>query len=454
MCSSDLTEHAAWLANPQPHAIALRRYKLSTGQDPFTAEQQELLDAAWKYPKIVNHDYPGDQARRWVFRRTLRLGWTPERFRAEDRTLGHGRGREGHKSERWGKKYQWMAYHELLARVADNFQSADRYHDSPAYDGLHRLIGDREIDPSLPPIDFRAFSERDGLDAAAWQPPLIRLAGWPPADLDFRRYHGDIQQLLAETDTEPTIDNSVFLRDTDGTGWIVLESFIKTIDPAAHKSWRGLQQSCSVDTLLIAAADADPFLTSLAEQTRHRTLDLVDNHGHVDCCYVGEVGRTGPPCYHRHAGFETVSVAGKQFTIGHTVEPYAWEGNVYDCSIGETANTVLPSTLLQQAAGLTFDMRGPSWLDAEGSPVFTFYQEPGSDSRALLVRASYLREFLAERELELVVLHAFERQELKDDYDRDDSFPSINTSVEARLTSELTVHSGRPRREERDVLHP
>lgn len=244
------TEHAAWLDNPQPHSLFQHRYALSTGQDPFTAEQKELLDAAWKYPKIVNDDYPGDQARRWVFRRTLSLGWTPQRFHAKDRTIGHGRAGEGHKSERWGKKYQWMAYYELLARVADNYQSADRYDDSPAYDGLHRLIGDREIDPSLPPIDYRAFTEHDGLDATAWQPPLIHLAAWPATDLDFRRYHGDIHQLLADTGTEPTIESSTILRDTSGTDWIVLESFVRATDPAAHKSWRGLQQSCTVDTLL------------------------------------------------------------------------------------------------------------------------------------------------------------------------------------------------------------
>ncbi|WP_143133865.1 hypothetical protein [Actinoplanes philippinensis] len=448
------TEHAAWLADPQPHAIALRRYSLTTGKDPFTPEQHKLLDAVWKYPEIVDDDYPADQARRWVFRRTLSLGWTPARFRAKDRTIGQGRGREGHKSERWGKKYQWMAYHELLARVADNYASADRYDDSPTYDGLHRLIGDREIDPSLPPIDFRVFSEHDGLDATAWQPTLIRLTTWPAVDLEFRHYHGDIQRLLADTATEPTISNSTFLRDTDGTDWVVLESSTRVTDPAAHKSWRGLQQSCSVHTLLIAATGAAGFLTTLAERSRYRALDLIDSHGHVDCCYVGEVGRAGPACHHRHAGFDTVSVADKRFTIGRTVEPYTWEGNIYDCSIGETANTLLPSTLLQQTAGLTFDMRGPSWLDTQGSPIFTFYQEPGSSNRALLVRASYLRDFLSQHDLELVVLHFFERMELKDDYDRGGPLPSINSSAEARLTCDLTVHNGLPRREERDVLGP
>jgi hypothetical protein len=55
---------------------------------------------------------------------------------------------------------------------------------------------------------------------------------------------------------------------------------------------------------------------------------------------------------------------GKPFQVVPTVEQYTWEGNILDCSISESASTVLPSTFLQQAAGLSFDMRGPSWLDA------------------------------------------------------------------------------------------
>ena len=103
---------------------------------------------------------------------------------------------------------------------------------------------------------------------------------------------------------------------------------------------------------------------------RNAVHNLVDTHGHVDCCYVAEVGRVGPACHHRHAAFETLEITGRQFSIGRTVETYAWVGNILDCSIGEAASTVLPSTALRQVAGLTFDMRGPSWLDASKPVAF------------------------------------------------------------------------------------
>jgi hypothetical protein len=440
---------AGWLRDPDPHSMGRLQFLRSGPEDLFTEEQRGLLDAVWVYPRVADDGYPVDRARRWVFRRTLSLGWTPARFAAQDRRLGHGRGREGHKAERWGKKYQWIAYHELLARVADNYQSARRYEDEQPYEGLHQIVGEREIDPSLPPIDFRAFSDDDGTDAIAWQPPLIRLTGWPPADLNFRHYRGDIKRLLADTATEPTVATSLFVYDRDQHDWVVLDSFIKKIDRAAHKSWRGLQETSTVSTLLIAAGEAEDFLAALAGRGRNAIHDLVDTHGHVDCCYVAEIGRTGPDCYHRHAGFGTVEVAGRQFSIGRTVETYAWEGNIFDCSIGETASTVLPSTLIQQTAGLTFDMRGPSWLDADGSPVFAYYQEKENDGRALLVRTTHLSDYLAERQLELVVLHWFERMELTGAHDG--PFPSISANIEARLTADLALREGRPRREERDL---
>jgi hypothetical protein len=342
-----------------------------------------------------------------------------------------------------------MAYHELLARVADNYQVSRRYDDNDQYEGLHQIIGDREIDPSLPPIDYRAFNENDGLGAAAWDAPPIRLLEWPPARVDFKRYRGDIGLFLADTESEPMVAQSMFVQDLGGNDWVVLESFVKKVDPLAHKGWRGLQEHSWIDTLLMASEEAETFLAALQDEPRREIRDLVDLHGHVDCCYIGEVGRVGPRCPHRHDALRTVAIGGKSFQVVLPIEQYTWEGSILDCSIGESATTVLPSAFLQQTSNLTFDMRGPSWLDAAGAPVFTYYEEPGNDSRALLVRASFLRQFLGARELELIVLHGFERMELSDDHSG--KHPYVESKIDARLTADLAIHEGKPRRTERHL---
>lgn len=438
------------LRDPAAHDLSPLWFIIRHKKDPLTEKQRKLYDAAFFYPKPVNDEYPADVARRWIFRRTLSLGWTPQLFGAQDRTLGHGvRGREDHKSERWGKKYQWMAYHELLARVADNYQASRRFDDSEPYEGLHQIAGDREIDPSLPPLDFRAFNENEGTGVTAWEPPLIQMNEWPPARLNFKKYQSDVLRFLADTGTEPTVAGSLLMRDRDGNNWVVLDGHMKQVDPLADKGWRGLQEVAAINSVLIAAGEARTFLTAVPAEPRFEVRDLIDSNGHIDCCYVGEVGRTGAACYHRHDQPRPVTMGSKPFQVVPTVEEYTWEGSILDCSIGDSATAVLPSTFLQRAAGLSFDMRGPSWLDANGTPVFTYYEEPGDTSRALLVRADFLREFLTARKLELVVLHWFQRLELSDQ--RGGKHPQVQSSVEARLGPDLTVHEGKPRRQEHDL---
>jgi hypothetical protein len=60
---------------------------------------------------------------RYVLARVFDLGWTAKRFDQFDSKLtSSGRGEA--KAERIGKKYQWIAYHEMLAFMADHYQHA------------------------------------------------------------------------------------------------------------------------------------------------------------------------------------------------------------------------------------------------------------------------------------------------------------------------------------------
>ena len=226
----------------------------------LTKKQSDLLGTAWQHPrrKVRNDEYPAKRARRWVFARTLSLGWTPKLFGSMDRTIGYKRGgREEHKAERWGKKYQWMAYHELLARVADNYQPSHMYGEQGPYEGLHQIIADREIDPSLPPIGYRAFAERSGEGDPTWSPSNLSLSlKWPPARIDFRRYQGSIDAFIDDRESEPTLDKVAIVIDDAGHAWVVLDAHISQGDPEADKSWLGLQQKFALDSWFIPRGQA------------------------------------------------------------------------------------------------------------------------------------------------------------------------------------------------------
>jgi hypothetical protein len=59
----------------------------------------------------------------WAVERVFELGYNVEKHGPFDRNQGSGR-HNGH-NERIGKKYQWIAFYEILARVSDNFKLKD-----------------------------------------------------------------------------------------------------------------------------------------------------------------------------------------------------------------------------------------------------------------------------------------------------------------------------------------
>ena len=150
-------------------------------------------------PEVFDLEY----ALRWLFQRVLDLGWTPQRFSVFDQ---HGRefeGRMSHRSERIGKKYQWIAWHEFTARVSDNFEFRnDAWSNTPeAYHGPWQLYR-RDIDPSYLGRGGQGF---DAVARHAWW----QQATYSAAD-DWRRVPNDTEWLstpddlpLTRTDHQP-----------------------------------------------------------------------------------------------------------------------------------------------------------------------------------------------------------------------------------------------------------
>ena len=86
----------------------------------------------------------------WATKRVFKLGYDVNLHGKFDRKLNRNMAsRSEHKAERIGKKYQWIALHELLARVSDNFKFKKESLSSRIgkYEGPWQLII-RDIDPS------------------------------------------------------------------------------------------------------------------------------------------------------------------------------------------------------------------------------------------------------------------------------------------------------------------
>ena len=103
-----------------------------------------------KNPYIDKRHFDLRLIQRFILNKILKLGWDPKLFLEFDREIGRSDiGRSARKPERIGKKYQWIAYHEALARISDNFKFRDDYalNENPSYEGPWNPH-ERDIDPT------------------------------------------------------------------------------------------------------------------------------------------------------------------------------------------------------------------------------------------------------------------------------------------------------------------
>ena len=92
-------------------------------------------------------------AQRWVCKRAYDLGWDKELFGVFEESCRHGRtaGSTNEHMERVGKKYQWIALHELLARFSDNVHWLGMEYngtEDKEYHGPWQMFR-RDIDPTI-----------------------------------------------------------------------------------------------------------------------------------------------------------------------------------------------------------------------------------------------------------------------------------------------------------------
>ena len=159
-------------------------------------------------------------AQRWVFNRVVQLGWKPELHGEFDRNVNYHRAdRSEHKPERIGKKYQWIALHELLARISDNFEfQDDSWSDrNEKYDGPWQL-SIRDIDPSCI-LKELPNPKPDGLPTFGGIEKQTQYDAWDKriSDSTWLKKTGDL----------PDPKQIIELIDDQGNAWVTLEGFVE-----------------------------------------------------------------------------------------------------------------------------------------------------------------------------------------------------------------------------------
>ena len=326
-------------------------------------------------------------ALRWICKRAHELGWTSARFGAfERRCRAHDR--YDHRVERVGKKYQWLALQELVARMADNLTFLGGIWDEdktprPMY-RTARQVGLRDIDPSL--LVTRTHYDGWAEWGRTWWVPFgPRLRPVEP--------HERIAWLHSDTDL---VNSSALIDLVDpktGRRWLALDGFAGWTDRGVQDGHREMQRDTwfRLRCIVVHREHEEQVFRSLENRLylEHGSLPKADFP--IDF-YLGEYSwhpdidqldpRESPPGRHPRPPCEYPTTA-----------TYTCERGEYDYSIDDTIRVEMPAPWLADSMGLRMRSgRLPVFVDSDEQNRFMdpSVLEPGPPA-ALVDRNAFLR---------------------------------------------------------------
>lgn len=304
---------------------------------------------------------------RYVVGRVFELGWTSERFEQFDRHI-QDRGRDAAKPERIGKKYQWIAYHEMLAFMADHYQyAADQASKEigSAYQGSWQ-DNVRDIDPSNV-MRASSFDEDDVLSPAVF---------W--ASTGIHNWHGDLaaKSWAQITNDIPQPKDMLFSRDEPSrTEWINLHTAMKWSMPRAayEDSFRDGRREVwlHADGALVKRAEIGKF----KKPEIARKIFGYGTHGSgLHQIFLGEIGWSEASeffddPYFSHMGWAG-DVAAEIITATPASQGYSRERGSFDCSVtSESISLRVPTNKMLAFLKAQWSGISATYVDGDGSVV-------------------------------------------------------------------------------------
>jgi hypothetical protein len=334
-------------------------------------------------------------SKRWVTRRAYEYGWSARLFPSD-------RGRTDMTSlrpivERVGKKYQWLALSEFLARLSDNVWAIEEWpdraqiYDHPAYDWFVR-----DIEPSIlvdPPVEE---------PTPWWQAHSLGIEAFEDADLAGWPFLGQ----------PPHSSDWLEAYDAGGQYWLLLHGLFSSRERREESSPAVIavqrQAFVRVSSIIVKSEDADEAMkrlegARLSDPTDHGPIDWTDGPFLCEYPWRNTWSRRGWEVVEE--GFRSL----KGLNYIRPIVRHVWESHL-DASLSEGLRLCLPHPWIAQQMGLRPDLTNPGQL-VDGRTGETVFLDPGraSSGWAALVHEEKFFQFLRQENLECLWFVAGER---------------------------------------------
>ena len=337
------------------------------------------------------------QAYRWVLQRVKELGWTSKLFgehddRSDDKRITG----DEYKIERIGKKYQWIALHELLGYVSDANHMCSGWSDEPrTYEGAWQIC-QRDFDPSAEPSARPTVYEEDvGRSQVLLHRSAVQWEYADPYPNLFKNLEllADRSAWVREQPHDP-ISLLSAQRADDPHRWLVLDGYWSWKEPRILRirhGWDGRSEMwIHARSWLVKKCDAEGFIDRISKRNfwGHgiRGVSLGDG-------WIGE--------YPYGAAFKEIHQ--------YCEEPDALTGRDSAMHVRTTCDwdrrdaAIVPSPKLCDVLELRWSGEVATFVDPAGTVIATQAPLPDvGETAPCVVNAERLRAGLNRKDLEIV----------------------------------------------------
>jgi hypothetical protein len=327
-------------------------------------------------PGRQNYDFKHPDyvvVRNQVLARMYELGYSSTRFKQIDEFIGRyhwNRGNDPNKTDRYGKKYSWIAYFEVYGYREDHGLLHDRD---------HARLSDCDIDPSFPE------------PRRLWEAPMQDLFSHSPTDPAGWLNQGPTpryEHLLRRTS----------IQNVRGP-WVLVDGFVLQKSPSDHRETFAFLQG-----LLVSERRREQLGAALA------ITDYPGNHAIPRAyddyyTFAGEIPwsinfgrglRTPSGKARRHVALAFERWNGRRtggIPVEVPVHDFSWES--HHSAMNQSGGFMTIAPALAEALGLINRARTCELFEPNGRQATLYRGVPGDDSgRLLYIRRSLLQRYL------------------------------------------------------------
>ena len=382
--------------------IYQEKVRITLGKSKEEVFNQIVIPYFKNEGSLRDYVFDAQLAKNWILQRVYGLRWTPELFGEFDRWLNYNSSshRSAHKVERIGKKYQWIALHEFMAYVADNFQYGDSWSSiDEKYVGAWQEYR-RDIDPSSLLEKTKANFYLD-----------THYSWWFPEKYNYKKSEQDVEKWLRISDDLPKVESLIQVTNPkDNSVWLNLDSYFEWSERNLLEEETGILKLriwYNLSSYLVKNEDFKEVLDWAKEQNFSR-LQMPDTTYGNSQMFLGEYYWSPAyeyfniPYFH-HDGWTRYWDKKIPKEILLTAEEYSHENGGYDCSVGseDGFRLKLPTKFIIEKMNLNWNGVEGHFFDTDGELVVFDPSVKEKGNISLLIRKDKLQKFLNENNLSI-----------------------------------------------------